>query len=97
MKGVIHMKDIIMQRLGMGEAEAELMAQDLSNVCKALKPLVEAWLETGAEEDDTLYQGYSINSLKRDYGMYFTGAVLTLDWLLQEPEKAKAALTIGVM
>lgn len=91
------MKDIIMQRLGMGDAEAELMVQELSNVCMELKPLVKAWLETGTEEDDTLYHGYSINSLKRDYGMYFTGAVLTLDWLIREPEKAKAVLTIGVM
>ena len=91
------MKNIIMQRLGFAEAEAELMAQDLGSVCEQLKPLVEAWLETGEEDDATVYHGYSINSLKETYGMYFTGAVLTLDWLIREPEKAKAALAMGIM
>lgn len=91
------MKTIIMQRLSFGEAEAELLAQDLGNVCEELKPLVNAWVETGAENDDTDYHGYSINSLKEKYGMYFTGAVLTLDWLIREPENAKAALEMGIM
>ena len=91
------MKNIIMKRLGFGEAEAEMLAQDLGNVCAELKPLVCAWLETGAEDDDTLYHGYSVNSLKQTYGMYFTGAVLTLDWLIKAPEAAKAALKRGIM
>lgn len=91
------MKNIIMQRLGFGEAEAELLARDLGNVCEELKPLVNAWVETGAEDDSTLYHGYSVNSLKETFGMYFSGAVLTLDWLIREPEKAMSALAAGIM
>ena len=32
----------------------------------------------------------------RDYDMMFTGAVLTLDWLIREPEAAKKALKEGI-
>lgn len=90
------MKKTIMERTGFDEAAAELMEKDLSAVCDQLKPLVQNWLETGAEDDDTMYEGYSLNSLKKAYDMYFTGAVLTLDWLIREPEKAKAAIRYGI-
>lgn len=90
------MKNIIMERMGFDEAAAQLLEKDLSNVCDQLKPLVQRWLETGADDDDTMYEGYSLNSLKQTYDMYFTGAVLTLDWLIREPEKAKAAIRYGI-
>ena len=90
------MKKIIMERTGFTEAAAEYMEKELSAVCDQLKPLVRSWLETGAEDDDTMYEGYSLNSLKQTYDMYFTGAVLTLDWLIKEPEKAKEALRYGI-
>lgn len=85
-----------MERMGFDEAAAQLLEKDLSNVCDQLKPLVQRWLETGADDDDTMYEGYSLNSLKQTYDMYFTGAVLTLDWLIREPEKAKAAIRYGI-
>lgn len=90
------MKKTIMERTGFDEATAELMEKELSAVCEQLKPLVRNWLETGAEDDDTMYEGYSLNSLKQTYDMYFTGAVLTLDWLIREPEKAKEAMRYGI-
>lgn len=87
---------MIMERTGFDETAAELMEKELSAVCDQLKPLVQKWLETGAEDDDTMYEGYSLNSLKQTYDMHFTGAVLTLDWLIREPEKAKAAILYGI-
>lgn len=90
------MKSIIMERIGCQEAEATLIEKDLAQVCEQLQPLVTRWLETGEDTDDTMYEGYSLNSLKELYDMYFTGAVLTLDWLIKEPEEAKKAMRYGI-
>lgn len=40
--------------------------------------------------------GYDYNGLVNDYGMKPTGAFITLDWLIREPEIAKEALEKGI-
>ena len=39
--------------------------------------------------------GYTVERLAREHGMYPVAALLTLDWLMQEPEKATASLRKG--
>ena len=87
---------LIMQRNGCSETQAKVIAGDLEKLNPALKPLLQRWEETGAEDDATLYEGYSIDSLKAGYGLKFTGALLTLDWLLRDPETARRAISQGV-
>lgn len=90
------MKNIIMKRMQCTAEKAEIIEKKLNNICDILKPLLEKWLETGEELDDTKFEGYSINDLINGYDMYFTGALLTLDWLIKDPETAKKALKSGI-
>lgn len=93
---VKNMKTIIQKRQGCSEERAELIEKRLKELSEPLKPMLEAWLENGTEDDLTVYNGYSIKILKEMFGMQFTGAILTLDWLIKEPTLAKKALSEGI-
>lgn len=41
-------------------------------------------------------EGYSYNKFVTEFGMKPIGALLALDWLVREPEKAKEALLKGI-
>lgn len=90
------MIDLIVERNGCSRSQAAMIAGDLSRLNPRLQPLLDAWVAEGKEDDDTLYEGYSVNSLKSGMHMLFTGALLTLDWLLRDPETARNALSRGV-
>ena len=91
------MIDLIMNRNGCNHAQAAMIAEDLCKIDPRLQPLLDDWIKQGKEDDDTLYEGYSINSLKESMHMRFTGALLTLNWLLRDPKTAREALSQGVM
>lgn len=91
------MKNIIIERLNCDEKTAERLAAKLNGIADELKPILNAWLETGTETSDIEFNGYSIDSLMKKDGMKFTGALLSLDWLIREPEKAAAVIEKGIM
>lgn len=41
-------------------------------------------------------EGYNYKKLIEDFGMKPVGALITLDWLIREPENAKEALQKGI-
>ena len=90
------MEELIITRTGCSQQEAAIIATDLEAMSPELKPHLNAWLKDESYTFSTEYGGYSIVSLERDYGMNFTGAILTLDWLIREPEAAKKALAYGI-
>ena len=90
------MKETVMKRQGSPEKRAEMIEKQLEKISVELQPLLQDWLDNGEVSDDTNYEGYSLNSLMADYDMMFTGAILTLDWLIRDPETAKKALKEGV-
>lgn len=59
-----------------------------------LREMLEKFLLNG-EIVETEVEGYSIKRLKEEHGMNEIGAILTLDWLKREPEKAKESLRRG--
>ncbi|MBR4039926.1 MAG: hypothetical protein IKJ11_07495 [Clostridia bacterium] len=87
------MKAIIMERLNCSEKRAAVIEHDLKEITPALQPLLDRWLRDGHCEDATQYHGYSLNRLVSEMGMRFTGALLTLDWIIKEPEEALKALS----
>ena len=91
------MKKIIMERLNCDEKTAERLESKLKGISKELKPILDMWLKSGIEESDYQINGYSINSLVKNNGVQFTGALLTLDWLIREPKKAAMAIKKGIM
>ena len=91
------MKNIIIERLNCDEKTAERLEKKLSTISKELKPILDAWLESGTECSDIEFNGYSINSLMNKDGVKFTGALLTLDWLIRDPKNASAVIEKGIM
>lgn len=87
------MKSIIIERLHCSEKRAAIIENDLREISPELRPLLDRWLQDGHCSDDTLYHGYSLDRLVNDKGMRFTGALLTLDWIIKEPEDALKALS----
>lgn len=87
------MKEIIMERLQCPEKRAAVIEKNLKEISPELVPLLDKWLRDGQCEDDTMYHGYSLNTLMRDKGLRFTGALLTLDWVIKAPEEALKALS----
>ncbi len=88
-------KKILIAR-GYPEGAASQVAPKLAKLSGNLKEAASAWLETGAEPEVSS-NGYSTKSLmKRFSGMTYPAALLTIDWLEREPEKAKKAIEAGI-
>ena len=90
------MKEQIMQRMNITEKQAEKLAEKLKGIDPSLEHILNQWFSDGIEDNDEEFEGYSVNSLKKQFGMSFTGAILTLDWLVRDPQIAKAAILKGI-
>ncbi len=90
------MEEVIISRTGCSSQEASQIAAALKTLSPELKPHLKAWLKDEAYTFSDNYGGYSLEKLMDDFGMTFTGAILTLDWLIREPENAKEALAYGI-
>ena len=89
------MKEKILKRIERSDRTAEHVADKLLKIDDRLKPILDKWIETGSEDDDTMIEGYSVNTLIRDKKLKFTGALLTLDGLIKDPETTKKAMAYG--
>lgn len=90
------MEDVIISRTGCSSQEAARAAAKLKTLSPELVPHLKAWLKDESYTFSKDYGGYSLKNLMDDFGMTFTGAILTLDWLIREPEKAREALAYGI-
>lgn len=86
-------KDILIAR-GYNEQNAAIASNELSKISEELSPLLSQWLDNGSFQKDYSAHGYSIGKLLKD-GMTYPAALLTMDWLLKEPENALRSLTKG--
>ena len=53
------------------------------------------WATTGKIPEISI-EGYTFSTLTHNFGMKPIGAFLTLDWLVREPQRARAALKKGI-
>ncbi len=83
----------ILAERGYTAREAKLLAGEFIALSPVLRPLLEAWINDGSTPDYGA-EGYTIKGLM-DEGMEYPAALLTIDWLLKEPEKAIASLRRG--
>lgn len=89
-------KDLIIQRIGCSAEDADVVSMDLKVIHPDLQPMLDAWIANESFDADRKFNGYSLNDLMFQNGLAFTGAILTLDWLLKDPEKALAAIHYGI-
>lgn len=84
----------LIDEFGFPSQGAALIADKLLDLQPVLKLSFEEWWKTGRLPDLKI-EGYSLGKLMSDHGMKTVAAFLTLDWLLREPERAKASLKRG--
>lgn len=80
-------KDILIRELGYSEYVAELTANDLMNLKPELKGALTDWLDDRAEKVISIC-GISTKNLTEDKEMTYPSALVSLNWILMDPEKA---------
>ena len=80
---------------GFTEKEASILAENLSLIDIELLPLLERWLFKG-EEGDYRKGEMSVLRLKEKYNLEYQAALLTMDWIIKEPELALEAINKGL-
>lgn len=88
-------KYILIDR-GYNERNAKLVAHELTLLSAPLQPLLSQWLDNEQHMEDYKAEDYTITGLMQKRGMTYPAALLTIDWLLKEPEEAKLSLSRGI-
>ena len=81
---------------GYDEKTARMVSPDLLDLSEPLKNLLKAWLENEKQQSDYAVAGFTVSEMQNERGMNYPAALLTMDWLMKEPEKAKRSLTKGI-
>lgn len=87
-------ENILLER-GYKPNQAKSTATSLLKLNVQLKPLLDKWISTSIETD-YIVEDISISFLVKKYGLLYPAALLTLDWLIREPQKAKEAIKRGI-
>lgn len=80
-------KEILIRELGYSEYVAELTAKDLMDLKPELKGALTEWLDNRREEVISIC-GISTKDLIEDKEMTYPSALISLNWVLMDPEKA---------
>lgn len=92
------MKESIKKTLierGYPEKQADSVASDLLGINQTLQKGLLLWLEN-QEETDYHIEGIKLSELKTKFGMTYPAALLTMDWLIKEPELAIKSIHRGI-
>lgn len=71
-------------------------AAKLSTIQKELVPCLSGWLSRGEEQDFSV-EDFSISFFMEVFQLSYPAALVTVDWLLREPEVAKKAIQQGIL
>lgn len=85
----------VLTERGYNPRNAALAADDLMHLSSELKAALRRWLDT-EEVADFSAEGYSVAQFMRQWGMKYPAALLTMDWILKEPEIAIQELKKGI-
>ena len=90
------LKDLLMRRISCSEEVAAGIIEDVGRMDSSLQGVWETWCQCEEVDDHLRVEGYTTADLMEQYGLEFTGAILTMDWLLKDPKTAKEALAYGI-
>ena len=76
-------------------ASAKLMANKLAAVNSLFKEGIQEWLDSGKETDYVIHDMH-LKDLQSKFNLTYPAAILSMDWLLREPEKAIASFNRGI-
>ena len=84
----------LMHQFGYSSRAAEIVSGQLLHSSPVIQEAFRAWRLSGTQPDMCV-AGYTVDRLTHEHGMTAVAALLTLDWLIREPEKAVASLHRG--
>ena len=87
-------KEVLLER-GYTDKQVNTVIYDLMTIDESLKEGFSLWIELEKETDYTI-QGIALSELKNKFGMNYPAALLTMDWLIKEPEKAIESINRGI-
>lgn len=87
-------KEVLLER-GYTDKQVNTVIHDLMTIDENLKEGFSLWLESEKETDYTI-QGIALSELKNKFGMTYPAALLTMDWVIKEPEKAIESINRGI-
>lgn len=87
-------KDILAMR-GYTAKQAVTVAAELEKIDLQLQKGLQIWLAE-EKETDYLIEGVKLSELKRKFDMTYPAALLTMDWLIKEPELAMKSINRGI-
>lgn len=86
----------ILLKRGYDEISARLVAAELTMLHKPLDIYLEKWVHDESNIIDYDANGYSVKQLMEERGMNYPAALLTMDWLINEPTVAMKSLKYGI-
>lgn len=89
------LKQRLIAEFGYREQDAERVTQSLQTCAPHIQKAFEQWWHDGSLDTALEIHGYTLKRLMDDYDFNPVNALLTMDWLLREPEMALAALAEG--
>ena len=92
------MKDRLYRTLierGYQEESAKTVLDDLLHLSEPLAKMLNNWLDDENKQSDYTIDEFSITRLQKERGMKYPAALLTMDWLVKEPEDARRSLNKG--
>ncbi len=92
-------KEIIYKILtgrGYDAKSASLIIPELQVLIAPLDTYFEQWVKDESSTQDYVSNGYSIKQLMEERGMTYPAALLTMDWIIKEPENAIRSLKRGI-
>ena len=88
------MEETLIKR-GYTQKQASLLSKELKDIDERLKPALDNWMIDGTETD---YRAghFTIMGLKRQYNMTYPAALLSIDWILKDPDNAVKCIKKGL-
>jgi len=88
-------KTILSER-GYTEKQINILEEKLSKIDLSLKQGLDNWLEDSNVETDYTISGVTLSEIKKKFKMTYPAALLTMDWVIREPEKAIESINKGI-
>lgn len=73
----------------------KVMSEKLSNVNPMFSEGINQWLANGWEKDYEIL-GIKLSDLKKKFALTYPSAILSMDWLIRDPENAKRSFERGI-
>lgn len=75
--------------------QAKRLSKDLQDLVSDLSDCFEIWAKTGEEKDFSSH-GLSVKGLMTMYGLKYPAALLSIDWVVKDPETAIKVIKKGI-